>query len=214
MKKCIAIIILFLFAVIGSINISYAKYATEMNVADIKTEVDLRLVMGKLWEDHIVYTRNYIISTLAGLDDSSAVAKRLLQNQDDIGDAIKPYYGDGAGRNLTILLRNHIVIATDVVAAAKSGKSEELANADKRWHANADEIAAFLSGVNPGWVQKDLADMLYKHLDYTTGEVVSRLKQDWTADIDFYDKGHVHILMFAGVLTDGIVKQFPEKFKK
>jgi len=71
-----------------------------------------------------------------------------------------------------------------------------------------------LSGANPNWAKKDLADMLYKHLEYTTGEVVSRLHKDWTADISFYDKGHMHMLMFADMLTDGVVKQFPDKFIK
>jgi hypothetical protein len=56
--------------------------------------------------------------------------------------------------------------------------------------------------------------MLYKHLELTTGEVVSRIKRDWVADIDFYNRGHLHMLMFADALTEGIVKQFPEKFKK
>ena len=91
---------------------------------------------------------------------------------------------------------------------------EELTAANKKWYANADDIAAFLSSANPNWSKNDLTDMLYKHLELTTGEVVSRLKKDWQADIDFYDKGHEHMLMFADVLTNGIVKQFPKKFTK
>ena len=177
-------------------------------------KLDLRLAMRKLWEDHITYTRNYIISALADLEDASAVAQRLLKNQDDIGDAIKPYYGDEAGKKLSTLLRDHISIATEVVKAAKMGNNEDLTKAQAKWNANADDIAAFLSGANPNWPKKDLTDMLYKHLEFTTGEVVSRLKKDWTADTDFYDKGHMHMLMFADTLTDGIVKQFPDKFKK
>jgi hypothetical protein len=55
--------------------------------------------------------------------------------------------------------------------------------------------------------------MLHRHLELTTGEVVGRLKKDWTSDIQSYDEGHVHILKFADMLTDGIAKQFPEKFK-
>ena len=177
-------------------------------------KLDLRLAMRKLWEDHITYTRNYIISALADLEDASAVAQRLLKNQDDIGDAIKPYYVDEAGKKLSTLLRDHISIATEVVKAAKMGNNEDLTKAQAKWNANADDIAAFLSGANPNWPKKDLTDMLYKHLEFTTGEVVSRLKKDWTADTDFYDKGHMHMLMFADTLTDGIVKQFPDKFKK
>jgi hypothetical protein len=169
--------------------------------------------MRKLWEDHITYTRNYIISALAGLEDSNAVAQRLLSNQDDIGNAIKAYYGGAAGDKLAALLRDHIMIATEVVKAAKMGNTDELTKAQAKWNANADDIAVFLSGANPNWAKKDLTDMLYKHLELTTGEVVSRLHKDWTGDIAYYDKGHMHMLMFADVLTDGIVKQFPDKFK-
>jgi len=171
------------------------------------------MAMRKLWEDHITYTRNFIISSLAGLEDAEKVAERLLKNQDDIGNAIKPIYGEEAGKKLTALLRDHILIAADVVKAAKAGNQADLDKANKRWHANADEIAAFLSGANPHWTRSALADMLYKHLEYTTQEVVARLKKDWAADIMAYDKGHDHMLMFADALTQGIVKQFPDKFK-
>lgn len=174
---------------------------------------DVRSAMRKLWEDHISYTRNYIISALADLPDGDAVAQRLLKNQDDIGDAIKPYYGEDAGKKLSAFLRDHILIATEVVKAAKAGNQTQLADAQKKWSANGRDIAAFLSGANPNWPKGDLEAMLQKHLDLTTGEVVGRLKKDWNADIKSYDEGHAHMLMFADVLTDGIAKQFPAKFK-
>jgi hypothetical protein len=178
-----------------------------------KSMVELRTAMRKLWEDHVTYTRNYIISALAGLEDAGAVAKRLLANQDDLGNAIVPYYGADAGKKLAALLRDHILIATEVVKAAKMGNAMELATAQNKWTGNADEIAAFLSGANPHWPKAALTDMLHKHLAYTTDEVVSRLKKDWAADVDAYDKGHVHMLMFADMLTEGVIKQFPAKFK-
>ena len=221
MKRLTLIGILVLFSVVAVSGLSYAqdlkgkmmdKMGSQMCCA--KSEVDLRLAMRKLWEDHITYTRNYIISALAGLEDGNVVAQRLLSNQDDIGNAIKAYYGDEAGNKLAALLRDHIMIATEVVKAAKMGNTEELAKAQAKWNANADDIAVFLSGANPNWAKKDLTDMLYKHLELTTGEVVSRLHKDWIADISFYDKGHMHMLMFADMLTDGIVKQFPNKFNK
>lgn len=177
-----------------------------------KSEVELRMAVRKLWEDHITWTRIYIISALAGLEDTGKVAERLLRNQDDLGAAIKPFYGEEAGKKLAALLKEHIMIATEVVKAAQAN-SPELAKVQAKWVANADELAAFLSGANPHWPKPVLTDMLHKHLDYTTDEVVSRLKKNWVADIAAYDKGHVHMLMFADAMTDGIVKQFPDKFK-
>lgn len=175
--------------------------------------VDLRSAMRQLWEEHIVYTRNFIISSLGGLEDAGKIAERLLRNQDDIGNAIKPYYGEEAGKKLAAMLRDHILIAADIVTAAKAGDNDGVAKGQKRWIKNADEIAAFLSTANPNWPEQTLKDMLYKHLALTTTEVVSRLKKDWVADIEAYDAGHAHMLMFADALTDGIVKQFPKKFK-
>jgi hypothetical protein len=185
-----------------------------MMTGQSKSQVALRMAMRKLWEDHITWTRNYIVSTLAGLEDAGSVAARLLKNQNDIGDAIKGYYGDEAGKKLAALLRDHILIATEVVKAAKENKGDDLKAAQAKWTANADDIAAFLSSANPNWPKADMTDMLHKHLDYTTAEVTSRLKKDWIADIEAYDKGHAHMLMFADMLTDGIVKQFPDKFKE
>jgi hypothetical protein len=184
-----------------------------MHEAKAEATVEVKMAMRKLWEDHITYTRNYIISALADLPDGDAVAKRLLKNQDDIGDAIKPYYGEEGGKKLAALLRDHIVIATEVVKAAKTGDKSQLADAQKKWMANGKDIAAFLSAANPNWSKNDLEEMLQKHLDLTTGEVVGRLTKDWAADIKAYDDGHVHMLKFADALTDGIAKQFPEKFK-
>lgn len=170
--------------------------------------------MRKLWEDHITYTRNYIISALADLPDAKTVAQRLLKNQDDIGMAMKPYYGSDAGDKLSGLLKEHILIAADVVKAAKANQKDQVAEEQRRWSKNGQEIAAFLSGANPKWKKTDLEDMLQKHLDLTTGEVVSRLQKDWKTDIEFYDRGHEHMLMFSDALTDGIVQQFPARFKR
>ena len=78
----------------------------------------------------------------------------------------------------------------------------------------ADDIAIFLSGANPNWPKQTLVDMLYKHLDYTTIEVVSRLKKEWVADVEAYDRGHDHRLMFSDALTEGLIKQFPKKLVK
>jgi hypothetical protein len=187
--------------------------ANSMASAKSASAVEVRTAMRKLWEDHITYTRNYIISALGGLGDADAVANRLMVNQSDIGNAIKPYYGDAAGNKLTALLKEHINQAAKVVAAAKSGDKKALASEQAKWSANGREIAAFLSSANPHWPNAELESMLQRHLDLTTGEVVGRLNKDWAADIKSYDEGHAHMLMFADMLTDGIAKQFPDKFK-
>ena len=174
----------------------------------------LQDAMRKLWEDHIVWTRQYIVSAVADSPDKAAATERLLQNQVDMGHAIKPFYGDAAGEKLTALLREHITTAAEVVAAAKANDNAKLGDASKRWNANADEIATFLSGANPkAWPAAEMKKMMRQHLELTTAEAVARLKGDWVADIAAYDKVHAQILHMADMLSDGIISQFPAKFE-
>jgi hypothetical protein len=170
--------------------------------------------MRKLWEDHIIWTRIFIISAAGDLPDKAAATDRLLQNQVDIGNAIKPYYGDAAGNKLTALLKEHITTAADVVAAAKVNDGAKLADANKRWLANADQIADFLSSANPkNWPQVEMRSMMHEHLKLTTKEAVARLHGDWAGDVKAYDEVHQQILHMADGLTMGIINQFPSKFE-
>jgi hypothetical protein len=176
--------------------------------------VALREDMRKLWEDHITWTRLAIISLESGTADTDATVGRLLQNQTDIGNAVKPFYGDAAGNELTNQLRAHILIAADVIAAAKAGDSAKLADAQARWIANADQIATVLHSVNPRfWPLDVLKAEMHMHLDLTTQEAVARLHGNWTADVAAYDKVHEHILHMSDLLSEGIVKQFPKRFR-
>src|SRR5574340_364554 len=145
---------------------------------------DLALAMDKLWEDHVQWTRFYIISFTAGLPDADTAAGRLLQNQVDIGDAIKPYFGDAAGDQLTSLLTEHITGAVTLLQAAASGDKSAYKDAEKAWYDNGEAIAVFLSDANPTqWHQGDMKSMMKTHLDLTIEEATARLNQDWSADV-------------------------------
>jgi hypothetical protein len=177
--------------------------------------------MRKLWEDHITYTRNVIISfdlnepdPAVVLPDLSTVVGRLLQNQVDIGDAIKRFYGTEAGNQLTVLLKEHITSAADVLTALKTTDQAGLHAALEAWYENAHQIALFLSGANPdNWPLEEMDQMLIDHLDTTTAEAVARHQGDWSGDVAAYDKVHAQALEMADMLSDGIMAQFPATFR-
>lgn len=174
----------------------------------------LRTDMRKLWEDHITWTRLYIISAEAGSPDLDTTAQRLLQNQTDIGDAVKPFYGDAAGTKLTALLRDHILTAGKLIAAAKAGDTAKVATTKGTWYANGDQIGDFLAKANPTiWPTTEMRQMMRDHLDNTLAEAVDHLQGKWAADVADYDKVHAQILHMADMLTDGIIAQFPNKFR-
>ena len=175
--------------------------------------VSLKLALRRLWSDHVIWTREYVVAAVAGTPDAEAAAGRLLKNQEDLGNAVVPVYGAGAGKALTDLLKQHILIAVDLIAAAKSGDNAAFATHDRHWTENAEEIAGLLSGANPkNWPKADVTDLLMQHLDLTKKEVVARLQADWNADTAAFDLIFTEILTVADVLADGIVAQFPDKF--
>ena len=175
--------------------------------------VAFRSAMDKLWEDHITWTRMVIVDFAAGLPDLQTAEARLLRNQADIGNAIKPYYGRAAGKRLTTLLRTHILEAVPVLQAAKAGDKTKLGHALTAWYANAHQIAAFLSDANPhNWPLTMTNSMMRQHLALTTKEAVARLQGRWSADVAAYDRVHAEILGMSHMLSSGIIRQFPNRF--
>jgi hypothetical protein len=198
---------------ISTLLLFLSPLQAQMNMKPSSSKSEqLRMAMHKLWEDHIVWTRNVILNIMDDLPGTEQAVNRLLSNQDDIGNAVKPFYGDAGGKELTRLLKEHITTAADLLKAAKTGNNSAFDAANKKWSANADEISGFLNKANPNWKLNDMKKMMHDHLTLTTDEAVARLKKDYAADVKAYDKVHDEILMMADMLTDGIIKQFPGKF--
>jgi len=175
-------------------------------------EIDLRNDMRQLWTDHTLWTRLYIIESLNDSPAAGAAATRLLKNQEDIGNAVKPLYGDAAGTQLTSLLKTHIYTAVNIINDVKAGNSSQQAIDEAMWTKNADDISAFLAGANPNWPLQVLKDLMYMHLSTTKTELVARSTKNYTADVQAYDAVYAHILRMSDAISDGIVKQFPTKF--
>jgi hypothetical protein len=183
-------------------------------VTDIKKHPAFSLYrsLHRLWTDHILWTRQYVIAAVDERPEIEEAAARLLKNQEDLGNAIAPLYGKDAGAKLTDLLKQHIMIAVDLIEAAKSGNKTKFGELDQTWTNNADDIASFLSGANQYWPKKDVFDLLQLHLNLTKGEVVARMEKNFDQDVKALDEILTEILTVADALADGIVRQFPEKF--
>lgn len=185
-------------------------------VATARTEkaVAFHDQMRKLWEDHITWTRLAIVSFAHDLPDLPQTQARLLRNQTDIGNAIKPFYGRRAGNRLTALLKEHITGAVNLLVAAKSGDAALIERRKAEWYRNGNEIADFLNKANPRhWKRSTMRRLMRVHLDDTLDEAVHRLGGDFRADIRDYERIHRHILRMADTLSNGIIKQFPRRFR-
>lgn len=208
----LAIMLISFAFLLSPLNTEAKGTADQQNQCMSMSSAQLHDNLRRLWIEHTIWTRSYIVSAVSNLEDQEKVLARLLKNQDDIGNAIKPYYGEEAGNKLAKLLREHILIAVKVVDAAKSGNQENLKKYNTEWYKNADDIALFLSKANPNWSNAELQNILHTHLKLVTDQVVTRIKMDWNAEILAYNINENHLIKFADILTEGIIKQFPDKF--
>lgn len=188
------------------------RYSYPGTGAVSKAQADLNKHLRLLWMQHVVWTRLTIISMIFGLPDVNMVTDRLLRNPKLFEASLRPLYGDRAASRFADLLTNHLVIAAELAKAAKAGDSTAAEAAENMWYANADEIAAFLGGINPYWSEQQWKDMLYEHLDLTKSEAVSILTGNYEEGIGVFDQIAEQALQMADVMTQGIIRQFPNHF--
>ncbi|HAM80300.1 MAG TPA: hypothetical protein DCO80_05750 [Ornithinibacillus sp.] len=175
-------------------------------------EVDYRNDMRSLWEEHVAWTRMAIISITFDLPDLNEVLTRLLKNATDMGNMIRRLYGDTVAATYGNLIKEHLLIAADLVKAAKAGNTTAAQEAEKKWYRNADEIAKFLSTVNPFLTEKAVKDMFYTHLDLTKQEAIYMINKDYQKDIQVYDAIEKEARQMADAISDAMILHYPVMF--
>ena len=160
--------------------------------------------MRMLWEQHVWWTRELIISILGSLPDEAEVTNRLLMNPAQIAALFRPAFGAQAEQAITQLLTEHLVIAAELLKAAKVNNTAAFEDANRRWYENADAIAAALASLGPQFPEEEMRQMLYRHLDLTKQEVAARLAGDYEKDIASFDMVEQQALMMADVFSQGI----------
>lgn len=204
-----------MFYTISASNFAHAEDTNTEAALPImsKSETELRSSMRKLWELRAILLREYLVSAMNDSKDADAAKDKLLENAGDLGATIKPYHGYWASSILGRILKRDVAITGKVIKAAKNGKIKDLEWAKKKWYGNAFLLAT-LFAVTRNQTMEYLTDILYKHLDLTLGEIEAIIAKDAPKDLDYYEQDRAHMILFSDVLTDGLVKQFPEKFKK
>lgn len=177
-----------------------------------KAEVDFISMNRLLWMEHVNWTRMTIISIVFGLPDLQFVEQRLLRNATDLGNCLRPFYGNQIANHYTELIKEHLLLAAELVTAAVKGDEQKAAEAEKQWYRNADDIAEFLSGINPYLNIEEVRQMLYMHLALTKQEAVYMIQKNYKADVEVFDKIEAQALEMSDMIAHAIVKQFPGMF--
>ncbi len=177
-------------------------------LSNCKNQISVFNIFRKLWEQHVFWTRSFIISTASELADLDLVTERLLRNPTDFAVALRNFYGLDKARAFEGLLKEHLLIAASLVNNTKNGNTEAAYEDRRKWHKNADEISAFLGEINPYWSARQFRSLLYDHLKMTEDEAVYRLNGKYASDIALFDSIEAQALEMADFMAYGILNQF------
>lgn len=172
------------------------------------TQLQVSNANRRLWTEHVLWTRFFMISTAFSLPDLPFVTQRLLQNPHDFVAELCPLYGKQIAMRFDRLLTEHLLIAAKLVAAAKAGDAAEVEKQRKLWYENAEDIACFLASINPFWRERVWRDLLFDHLRMTENEAVQILTGQYEQSIKDFDDIQAEALQMADVMTCGMIRQF------
>lgn len=197
---------------VGSVADSAAQAVA---TATAPATVNLHATMQDLWHQHVVATRDYALAIYAGDEAAARSAQDAeVANGRDIAGAVASVYGQAAGEGIFKLLAGHVGGVNALTIASKNGDTDAQSAAMNDLSNNAMQIAQFLAGANPDhWTVDGINGALLAHAGHHWKQVdllMTRAPQteqdaEWTAM-------QQHMDMIAGVLADGIAKQFPGKF--
>ncbi len=174
---------------------------------------ELRLTMRSLWEDHIFWARNVVLTTKLGDSAAAKVGEeQVVENAKAIANAIVPYYGKEAGDKLLTLLAGHWGAVKEYMTADFAGNKEGKSAAMEKMTKNANDIATFLSSANPNWPKDTLVSALAAHGGFHMAQIDQISAKDFSAEAKTWEGMKTQVYGIADTLTDGIIKQFPQKF--
>lgn len=193
-------------------NPTYMHENKKVMSLNINKILDLNNTFRKLWTDHVIWTRFVIMGIAENSPDIQLITKRLFQNPKDFEKVFVKYYGMEKAKKFSQLLTEHLTIAGDLVVASKKQDTNLVNQLDKKLYKNADEIAKFLNDINKYWDEKEMKKMMYDHLDLIKAEANYILTNKYEESIKIFDKIQNQALKMADMYTEGIMKQFQNKF--
>ena len=176
----------------------------------VQTDMALR----DLWLEHVFWTRNVTLETLAGNAAGAAAAEQnVVKNAKNIAAAMEPFYGKAASEKLFDLLAGHYTAVKHYLEAVHTNNPQEQDTARERMAENAEKIAVFLSSANPNLPTEALRGMLLAHGGHHIQQIQQLRDKQYNEEAQTWDTMKNHMYAIADALAGALAKQFPAKFR-
>lgn len=177
-----------------------------------RSSYEFACTMQRLWTDFAVWTRQYIIAAVDERPEAPEAAARWLRAGDEIGRELENYYPRRAARRVAKLLRQHVMVAVDLIDAARAVDRTKYMDIDDVWYSNGEDLVDELCLRNMSWSKEELFALWNAQRDFTKDELAARLEQNFDKDVEAFDHVVATAVKFSDRITDGILRQFADKF--
>lgn len=166
-----------------------------------------------LWVGHIFWVRHVVSNNAANNQEvRDAAEKEVVANAKQIAQVMTPFYGEAASQKFSSLLDINYGVMRAYSEATVAGDTRRQHVALARLESNADDIAGFLSHLNP-YLQRDIIrGLIAAHSAHHVLQINQYKTKDYTPLGATWPMMGQHVSVIADTLTTALVKQFPSQF--
>jgi len=174
---------------------------------------EMKQTLRDLWVGHIFWVRHAVSNIATNDPEERDTAKKEVEaNTKQIANTITPFYGEVAAEKLYRLLDGNIGAVEEYSEATVAGNKRQQDAALAHLASNADEIAYFLSQLNP-YLKKDIVrSLIATHGAHHVLQINQYKIKDYAPLGATWPMMRQHVYVIADTLTTALVKQFPDKF--
>lgn len=164
-----------------------------------------------LWMEYMTWTRNYIVSAVADLNDKQYIVQKLLEIADGFGNAFKRIYNNEAGERFKNLLKDHIILGIDIVDNTIAGNQEKVEELKKLKDANVEAIALMLSGLSKYFDYTTIKSLFQEKSNLLSELLQKRISQQYSEELSVYNLLTQQASKLADTMGEAVNKQFDNR---
>lgn len=202
-----------LLSMLMLISVMSSNAQTVKPIVELDSKIAFKAEMVRLWIDNVYWTRQSILCLTDRLPGAEETIYRLMKNQEDMGAIFTKYYGKKHGDEFCELISSNTSNVVSIIRSTNNRNTLESEKEKKRMLNNITAITNYLSHINPYWNNDDLNKLISMQAVLMNSQIEYRMSQNYDADIKNVDKTLSEAFALANFLADGIILQFPERFK-
>lgn len=178
------------------------------NRVAMNRRIDLINRFRKLWLNHVVWTRSFMVGTEVGSGDLVHIYDRLIIGALDFAKDLATYYGLDMASEFKKLFTENIEIVKSYIEAVDQNDDDGVEASRKKSSDNIEELSILLTKLNPYWNGKIWTTLLTQYMQITEEEIILYFSKNYEGEIQLFDELERHILEIADYMANAIARQF------